>query len=49
VRLGITGTPSFFINGHFLSGALDYAALRQIVEQQLTTQAQVASNRGGSK
>ena len=49
VRLGITGTPSFFINGHFLSGALDYAALRQIVEQQLTTPAQVASNRGGSK
>ncbi len=35
VRLGITGTPSFFINGHFLSGALDYATLRQVVEQQL--------------
>lgn len=47
VRLGITGTPSFFINGHFLSGALDYATLRQIVEQQLTAQAQVASNSGG--
>ena len=33
--LGITGTPSFFINGHFFSGVLSYAALRDIVEQQL--------------
>ena len=31
----LRGLPSFFINGHYLSGALDYAALRQIVEQQL--------------
>jgi protein-disulfide isomerase len=36
VRLGLTGTPSFFINGHFLSGALDYATLRQVVDQQLS-------------
>jgi len=35
LRLGLTGTPSFFVNGHFLSGALDYAALRKIVDQQL--------------
>ncbi len=34
-RLGLTGTPSFFINGHFFSGALDYVALRQIINQQL--------------
>lgn len=33
--LGLTGTPSFFVNGHFFSGALDYAALKQMVEQQL--------------
>ena len=46
VRLGITGTPSFFINGHFLSGALDYAALRQIVEQQLAAQAQGTGSAG---
>jgi len=39
-RLGINGTPSFFINGHYLSGALDYAALRQVVEQQLATPGQ---------
>lgn len=34
-RLGLTGTPSFFINGHFLSGAVKYSTLREIVEQQL--------------
>ena len=39
-RLGISGTPSFFVNGHYLSGALDYATLRQVVEQQLAAPAQ---------
>jgi protein-disulfide isomerase len=34
-RLGLTGTPSLFINGHFLSGAVKYSTLREIVEQQL--------------
>ena len=33
--LGITGTPSFFINGHFFSGSLTYAALHDMVEQEL--------------
>ena len=47
LRLGISGTPSFFVNGHYLSGALDYAALRQVVEQQLSETTQVAS--GASK
>lgn len=45
-RLGINGTPSFFINGHYLSGALDYAALRQVVEQQLAAPAQGSSSSG---
>jgi protein-disulfide isomerase len=44
--LGISGTPSFFINGHFLSGALDYASLRQVVEQQLAAQGQVTASAG---
>jgi protein-disulfide isomerase len=48
LRLGISGTPSFFINGHYLSGALDYAALRQVVEQQLATPSSGVSS-GGSK
>jgi protein-disulfide isomerase len=35
VKLGLSGTPSFFVNGHFYSGALDYTMLHQIVEQQI--------------
>jgi protein-disulfide isomerase len=33
--LGLTGTPSFFVNGHFFSGAVEYATLQEMVEQQL--------------
>jgi len=47
-RLGINGTPAFFVNGHYLSGALDYAALRKVVEQQMSApSAQAAANSGG--
>ncbi len=46
VRLGLNGTPSFFINGHFMSGALDYATLRQVVEQQLSAPPQGAGSAG---
>jgi protein-disulfide isomerase len=35
VKLGLSGTPSFFINGHFFSGALDYTALHQIIDREL--------------
>lgn len=35
-HLGLTGTPSFFVNGHFLSGAVGYRKLRDQVEQELT-------------
>ena len=35
LRLGLQGTPSFFINGHFLSGAVGYAKLRETVMQEL--------------
>lgn len=35
--LGLTGTPSFFINGHFVSGAVSYDTLNSLVEQQLAT------------
>jgi len=34
-RLGLTGTPVFFINGHFMSGAVGYDKLRESVEQEL--------------
>lgn len=33
--LGLTGTPSFFINGHFISGAVSYETLRDMVEEEL--------------
>jgi len=33
--LGISGTPSFFINGYFVSGAISYDQLRELVDQQL--------------
>ena len=53
IKLGITGTPAFFVNGHFLSGALDYAALKKVVDQQIAEAGQqkpvVASAAGGSK
>jgi protein-disulfide isomerase len=36
LKLGLSGTPSFFVNGHFFSGAVDYNTLRVMIEQQLT-------------
>jgi protein-disulfide isomerase len=33
--LGLTGTPSFFVNGHFFSGVVDYAVLKDMIDQQL--------------
>lgn len=35
LRLGLQGTPSFFINGHFMSGAVGYMKLRETVMQEL--------------
>jgi protein-disulfide isomerase len=51
MKLGLSGTPSFFINGHFISGAVDYATLHQMVEQQLTllSSAKGASPAGSSQ
>lgn len=37
--LGLTGTPSFFVNGHFFSGVVDYALLKDMVNQQLSAAA----------
>ena len=34
-RIGVTGTPAFFINGHYLSGVVSYETLVEVVEQQL--------------
>jgi protein-disulfide isomerase len=35
-RLGINGTPAFFINGRFLSGAASYDQLHAAIQQELT-------------
>ncbi len=40
VSLGLSGTPSFFINGHYYSGALDFDTLHQLIDQQLAAPAQ---------
>jgi len=34
-RLGLQGTPSFFINGHFMSGSIGFMKLRETVLQEL--------------
>ena len=49
LRLGINGTPAFFVNGYFLSGAADYNTLHQLIEQQLASQKQVTASNAGSK
>ena len=35
VALGITGTPSFMLNGRFISGSLPYDQLRNLLEEEL--------------
>jgi len=34
-RLGVTGTPAFFINGRFLNGAQPFEAFQTIIEDEL--------------
>lgn len=36
IQLGVTGTPGFFINGRFLSGAQPYAVFQQALDSLLT-------------
>lgn len=45
-QLGLSGTPSFFLNGRFFSGAVDYSMLRDLVQQQLTAAKLQAEARG---
>ncbi len=50
-KLGLSGTPSFFVNGHFFHGSVDYSTLKEMVDQQLparpspTAVAQAASTK----
>ena len=36
-RLGVTGTPAFFINGRFLSGAKPFEEFQRIIDEELKT------------
>ncbi len=33
--LGVTGTPAFFINGKFLSGAKPFEAFKEVIDKEL--------------
>ena len=33
--LGVTGTPAFFINGSFLSGAKPFEAFKEVIDKEL--------------
>jgi protein-disulfide isomerase len=37
-KLGLTGTPTFFINGHMAAGATKYDALKELVTHQLSSE-----------
>ena len=37
-RLGVTGTPTFFVNGRFLSGAQPYSAFAELIDEALAAQ-----------
>lgn len=36
-KLGVTGTPAFFVNGIFLNGAVPYSQFKDIIERELGT------------
>jgi len=33
--VGVTGTPAFFINGRFLSGAQPFENFKQVIDEEL--------------
>jgi protein-disulfide isomerase len=44
-KLGLQGTPAFFINGRYVSGVLSFEQLKQLVDDELNrSSAQTASN-----
>jgi len=40
--LGVTGTPTFFINGRMLVGAQSYEALKQVIEEEIARNAKTS-------
>ncbi len=39
-KLGLTGTPTFFINGRIVAGSVSYEALRDVIDQELASSEQ---------
>ncbi len=46
--LGLTGTPTLFINGHFFSGTTPYATLHDMVAQEIAQHATSAHKNAGN-
>ncbi len=44
-KLGLSGTPSFFLNGRYFSGAMKYEQLRQMVEDELKSSSSATEQR----
>jgi protein-disulfide isomerase len=36
MKVGVSGTPAFFINGRRLSGAVPYEEFKKIIDQELS-------------
>jgi hypothetical protein len=36
--LAVTGTPAFFVNGFFLSGAKPFEAFKEVIDRELASQ-----------
>jgi predicted DsbA family dithiol-disulfide isomerase len=34
-KLGVTGTPAFFVNGRFISGAQPFATFQSMIDEEL--------------
>ena len=34
-KLGVTGTPGFFVNGYFLSGAKPFSEFKRVIDEQI--------------
>ena len=46
-KLGLNGTPSFFLNGRFFSGNIAYEQLRQMVDEELTRASSLSQENPG--
>jgi len=46
-KIGLSATPSFFLNGHFFTGALQYENLRQMVLRELSADQAQEQTGGG--